>query len=98
MRYGITNLPERETSAALLEQLWRGHWAIEGRSHYVRDVVLNEDHNHMHTGQAPQVLATLRNALIGLWRRAGWSNIADAVRATAASVRTALTFIGVHRL
>ena len=24
IRYGITNLPERETSAALLEQLWRG--------------------------------------------------------------------------
>jgi predicted transposase YbfD/YdcC len=96
--YGITNLPERETSAALLEQLWRGHWTIESRSHYVRDVVLNEDHNHMHTGHAPQVLATIHNALIALWRRAGWTNIADAVRATAASVGSALTFIGAQRL
>lgn len=98
IRYGITNLPERETSAALLEQLWRGGWAIESRSHYVRDVLLNEDHNHMHTGHAPEVLAAIHNALIGLWRRAGWTNMADAVRATAASVTTTLTFIGAHRL
>ena len=96
--YGITNLPERETSAALLEQLWRGHWAIESRSHYVRDVILREDHNHMHTGHAPSVLAAIHNALIALWRRAGWTNIADAVRATAASTTSALTFIGALRL
>ena len=92
--YAITNLPVRETSAALLERLWRGHWAIESRSHYVRDVVLNEDHQHMHTGHAPEVIAALHTALIALWRRAGWTNIADAVRATAASVSAALSFVG----
>lgn len=91
---GVTNLPVRETSAALLEQLWRGHWTIESASHYVRDVTLAEDRNHMRTGQAPQTLAALRNSLLALWRRNGWSNIADAVRATAASVSAALTLIG----
>jgi predicted transposase YbfD/YdcC len=96
--YGITNLPVAETSAALLEKLWRGHWTIESGSHYVRDVTLGEDRNHMHTGQAPQVLAALRNGMVALWRRAGWNNIADAVRATAASVTAALTFIGVPGL
>jgi predicted transposase YbfD/YdcC len=96
--YGITNLPPRETSAALLETVWRGHWSIESGSHYVRDVTLGEDRNHMHTGHAPQVLAALRNGLLALWRRAGWTNIADAVRATAASVTVALTFIGVAGL
>ena len=92
--YGLTNMPPRETSAALLEALWRGHWAIESDSHYVRDVTLGEDRNHMHTGQAPQALAALRNGLLALWRRAGWTNIADAVRATAASVTAALALIG----
>lgn len=96
--YGLTNLSPAETNAALLEHLWRGHWTIESRSHYVRDVTLGEDRNHMHTGQAPQVLAALRNALIAGWRRADWTNSADAVRATATSVTTALTFIGVQRL
>lgn len=94
--YGITNLPVAETSATLLETLWRGHWTIESRSHYVRDVTLGEDANHMRTGEAPEVLAALRNSLLALWRRAGWTNIADAVRATAASVTTALTLIGVR--
>lgn len=91
---GVTNLPVAETSAALLEQLWRGHWTIESASHHVRDVTLGEDRNHMHTGQAPQVLAALRNSLLALWRRAGWSTIADAVRASAASVGAALALIG----
>lgn len=96
--YGLTNLPPKETSAALLEKLWRGHWTIESGSHHVRDVTLGEDRNHMRTGQAPQVLAALRNGLIALWRRGGWTNMADAVRATAASVPAALTFIGAARL
>lgn len=92
--YGITNLPPAETSAALLETRWRGHWTIESRAHYVRDVTLGEDRNHMHTGHAPETLAALRNGMLILWRRAGWANLADAVRATAASVVRALTFIG----
>ena len=92
--YGLTNLPVGETSAALLERLWRGHWSIESGSHYIRDVTLGEDRNHMRTGNAPEVLAALRNGLLALWRRAGWTNIADAVRATAASVASALAFIG----
>lgn len=91
---GVTNLPVRETSAALLEQLWRGHWTIASASHHVRDVTLGEDRNHMHTGQAPQTLAALRNSLLALWRRDGWTNIADAVRATATSVKVALALIG----
>lgn len=94
--YGITNLPVAEISAALLETLWRGHWTIESGSHDVRDVTLGEDANHMRTGEAPEALAALRNGLRALWRRAGWQNIADAVRATAASVTTALTLIGAH--
>lgn len=96
--YGVTNLPPKETSAVLVEALWRGHWVIESDSHYIRDVTLGEDRNHMHTGHAPQVLATLRNAFLALWRRAGWTNMADAVRATGASVAAALTFIGASRL
>ena len=96
--YGITNLPVAETSAAVLERLWRGHWTIESRSHYVRDVTLGEDRNHMHSGQAAETQAALRNGLLALWRRAGWTNIADAVRATGASVTAALTFIGVTGL
>lgn len=92
--YGLTSLTADDAGAADLEQLWRGHWTIENRKHYVRDVTLGEDRQAMHRGQAAQVLAALRNALIDGWRASGWTNIADAVRHTAASVQRALTFIG----
>jgi len=92
--YGITSLPPSEAGAAQVEALWRGHWTIENRKHYVRDVTLGEDHNQMHTGDAPRVLATLRSALIDLWRWKGWTNIADAVRDGAACVQRTLTLIG----
>jgi predicted transposase YbfD/YdcC len=92
--YAITSLAPTSARAPQLETLWRGHWTIENRKHYVRDVTLGEDRNQMHTGNAPRVLATLRSGLIDLWRALGWTNIADAVRACAASVQRTLTLIG----
>ena len=92
--YGITSLAPSEARAAQLEALWRGHWTIENRKHYVRDVTLGEDRNQMHSGDAPRVLATLRSGLIDLWRWKGWTNIADAIRECAASVQRTLILIG----
>jgi predicted transposase YbfD/YdcC len=74
--YGITSLgPGRATPAQLL-RLWREHWHIENRVHYVRDVTFGEDASHIRTGAAPQALAALRNATLALLRRAGHTNIA----------------------
>ncbi len=92
--YGITSLAPSEARAAQVEALWRGHWTIENRKHYVRDVTIGEDRNQMHTGNAPRVLATLRSGLIDLWRSLGWSNIAEAIRECAASVQRTLILIG----
>ncbi len=69
-----------EADAGELERLWRGHWTIENRVHYVRDVTMGEDANQMRVGNAPQVLAALRNAVLNLIRKKGWTNIADAIR------------------
>ncbi len=78
--YGLTSVPTRAATAAELEALWRGHWTIENRVHYVRDVTFGEDAHQMHTGQAPEVLAVIRSALMRLIRKAGWRNIAAALR------------------
>ena len=48
--------------------------------HWVRDVTLAEDLSQTHTGDGPQVLATLRNLVISLHRLAGATNIAAALR------------------
>ena len=55
--YGVTSLPPAEASAAQIETLWRGHWAIENRVHHVRDRTLGEDAGQVRLGRAPQALA-----------------------------------------
>lgn len=93
--YGLTNLGSDEARAAQLEVLWRGHWTIENRKHYVRDVTLGEDHGQAYCGSTAQALASLRNALIDLMRQHGWNNLADALRHYGASVPRVLTLLGV---
>jgi predicted transposase YbfD/YdcC len=93
--YALTSLAAHEATAEELAALWRGHWGIENRRHYVRDVTLGEDACQMHVGHAPQALAAVRNALISLLRQAGWQNIAAGLRHYSTSVHDALQFIGV---
>lgn len=93
--YGLTSLSAAEARPAELASLWRGHWSIENRRHYVRDVTMGEDAHQMHVGQAPQALAALRNCIISLLRAEGWRNIAAALRHYNSSPVAALQFIGV---
>ena len=58
----------------------RRHWGIENSLHWVRDVVFDEDRSQVRTGNAPPVMATLRNTAISLLRLAGWTTIATALR------------------
>ncbi len=82
VRYAITSLGP-EVGPAVLLRTWRGHWAIENRLHYVRDVTFGEDASQVRSGNAPHVLAALRNVTVALLRRAGHANIAAALRANA---------------
>src|SRR5712691_2629661 len=93
--YGVTSLsPERGTPERLLE-LVRSHWQIENKSHWVRDVTFDEDRSQVRCGNIPQVMAALRNTVIGLLRWAGHTNIAAACRRLAAQPDLALTLIGI---
>ena len=64
--YGITSLAPEEAGAERLQGLVRGHWGIENRLHLVRDVTLGEDGCRVRSGDAAQVLAALRNAVVHL--------------------------------
>jgi len=78
--YAITSLAFAQASPARLADLIRGHWAIENGLHYVRDVTFAEDASRVRTGTAPQVMACLRNLVIGVLSRAGPVNLAVALR------------------
>lgn len=94
LSYGITSLPRTLAGPAQLEAIWRGHWTIENGLHYVRDGTLGEDRCQVHTGNAPQALAALRNAVLTLLRYHGWSNVAEAARHYAAQPHKALQLLG----
>lgn len=85
---------ERATPARLLHRS-RGHWRIENRLHDGRDVTLGEDASRIRTRAAPQVMAALRNVLLGLLRQQGWQNIAAALRHSAWQPAAALRLLGV---
>jgi hypothetical protein len=78
--YGITSLKEEEANAQRLLGLTRGHWGIENRLHYVRDVTLGEDGCRVRKGSAPQVLAAVRNAVIHLLSGVEAPSYAAAIR------------------
>ena len=78
--YLITSADPCQAPPATLAAWVQGHWGIENRLHWVRDVTFGEDASQTRTGQAPRVMATLRNTAISLLRLAGWDNIAQALR------------------
>ena len=69
--YAITSLPADKLDAASLLQLSRDHWRIENSLFHVRDVTFREDASRVRTGEAPKVMAELRNATLTLIRQSG---------------------------
>ena len=96
--YAITSLSLSKATPQRLLRLWRGHWAIENSSHYVRDVVFGEDACRVRSGNAPETLAALRNAVIGLLRARKVKNITAAIRNLAWDFRKAAQLIGVAEI
>jgi predicted transposase YbfD/YdcC len=77
---GITSMsPQRGAPAGIAVHV-RGHWGIENKLHYVRDVTYGEDASRVRTKNAPRNMASMRNLAIGALRAGGWTNIAAAVR------------------
>jgi len=91
--YLITSADARTATPSLLAAWVQGHWGIENRLHWVRDVTFDEDRSQVRTGAAPQVMATLRNVVISLLRLAGWTNIAHGLRHHAADQRRPLALL-----
>jgi predicted transposase YbfD/YdcC len=76
--YLITS--DRSAAPETLAAWVRGHWHIENKLHWVRDVTYQEDKSLVRTGTTPRVMATLRNLVISILRLDGQANIAAANR------------------
>lgn len=75
-RYYITSWTEK---ADALQARIRAHWGIENPLHWVKDVVLGEDHSSIAARPAAALMALIRNVVITLFRRAGHSSITAAI-------------------
>jgi predicted transposase YbfD/YdcC len=93
--YAVTSLTPRRATAAALQTLWRAHWGIENRLHWIRDETFGEDRCQVRSGSAPQALTALRNTVIGIVRRAGHANVAAALRTYGHQPRQALALLGI---
>ncbi len=66
----------------------RGHWGIENRAHYVRDVTMGEDASRIR--QQPAIMACLRSLAFNILRANGIRNIRQAIYANALSLERLL--------
>ncbi len=93
---GITSLTQEQVSAEKLMERIRLHWGVENRLHYVRDVSFREDASKIRKNNGPQMMACLRNFVIGLLRLSGKvKNIAQACRRLSAKRHLSMRLIGI---
>jgi len=93
--HGLTSRPGSTPACAqALLELVRGHWTIENRLHWVRDVTFDEDRSQVRKGNGPRVMATLRNLAISILRLGGARFISKALRWCARDHQRALRLIG----
>jgi predicted transposase YbfD/YdcC len=91
--YGITSLTRTQADAAKLLQLVRCHWSIENQLFGARDTTLDEDACRVRTGNAPQVLAGMRNLVLHLLKGVHAAGKRAATRQLAAKPELALKLL-----
>lgn len=96
--YWITSLKHAQASPAELEQRCRGHWMIENRPHYIRDVTFGEDASTIRSGHAPQARAALLNMVMALIVSRGYRYMPDALCDYQCDPARALQHMGCRRL
>jgi predicted transposase YbfD/YdcC len=90
----ITSLDAREAAPHHIAGYVRGHWTIENKVHWVRDVTFGEDASRIRTGSRPRAMVTLRNLAIGLIRQAGYTKIAATIRKIKYDISLLLAILG----
>jgi predicted transposase YbfD/YdcC len=78
--HGIVSLHPDHAGPHHLNAYTRGHWTVENRLHWTRDVTFGEDDSQLRTGTAPRAMASFRNLALNTFRLAGRANIAHARR------------------
>ena len=98
VQLAITSLSNRQADATKLLKVWRSHWGIENRLHWVRDTLWQEDRCRIKNPRGGHNMARFRNAAINLLRLAKAPNLAAAIRENAYRVDRLLARLGIMKL
>jgi hypothetical protein len=91
--YGLTSLGRVVGDAARRLELSRAHWGIENGLHDPRDETFGEDRCRVRRGNAPRVLASLRNIAGHLLRTTAHAHLPAATREMVARPELAIELI-----
>ena len=89
----LTSLSPEEASASDLLDLCRGHWTIENKSHYVRDVTFSEDASQVRNGTLQKIMDAFRKSVICALRRLGVTSIKGSLCENSANPFTVFTYL-----
>lgn len=70
----------------------RGHWSIENRLHWVKDVIQHEDTSGIRKDNGVETLSILKNVAINLCRELGFDSIKAAAIHFASNVKELCTY------
>ena len=90
VHYYISSL---QATAESFAQGIRGHWGIENLVHWVKDVVMGEDHAPFAAFNAATNWSIIRNIVINIARHNGYHSLTKARRFLAHDIPTILSFL-----
>lgn len=79
--------------AQLVAEAIRGHWGIENRNHYVRDVTLREDASRIRRN--PGIMARLRSFTLNILRKNNVTNVSEALYDNALCLNNLWQYAGI---
>jgi predicted transposase YbfD/YdcC len=92
----VTSVPARQAGPEQLASWVQGHWTIENKIHWQRDVTYDEDRSQLRRGHGPRVMATLRNTALTCLRLLGTTAITQTQRHLENHPDIAARIIGLH--
>lgn len=66
LRYYINSIP---ADAQVFAKATREHWGVENQLHWVLDVVFREDDSRIRMGNAPEIMGSIRQLALNLFKR-----------------------------
>jgi predicted transposase YbfD/YdcC len=76
LSYYLSSLPPKSERIA---KLIRGHWQVENRLHWVKDVIFDEDKSPQKAGNAPINLSIMKTWVLSVFRYHGFDSIKGAI-------------------